>query len=486
MSVHVAVDIGASSGRVIVAKYEDNHFEVSEVHRFKNGFQQVDGHDRWNIDDLFQNILMGLEKVKERGIEECTLGIDTWAVDYVLVKDGEKLGHPIAYRDSRTQKGVENVFAKITKEELYSKIGIQFLPFNTVFQYAAEENDVLRSAEKSLLIPDYLAYQLTGVMVAEETNASTTQLLNSYHKTYDVELLEIAGVRPHQLPELVATGTYIGDVTDDLRAEYDLPATHVYAVATHDTASAVVGVPATNERFAYISSGTWSLIGTELKEPIITEETQKQNYTNEWGAYETIRFLKNITGMWSVQEIARMLDYQYSYQEMADAAKVVSPFEQFVDLNDERFTNPKNMIEEIQAYCKETNQKVPETVGELTMCVYSNLALLYAHELEHLERLTGHSFDVIHIVGGGSNVSILNQLTATVTVKTVVAGPGEATALGNLLVQMIADGKLESLQHARQFLREQIELNIFEPEESKNKQLLQQWKQITERGKNHD
>lgn len=486
MSVHVAVDIGASSGRVIVAEYEDNHFEISEVHRFKNGFGQVDGHDRWNIDDLFQNILMGLEKVKERGIEECTLGIDTWAVDYVLVKDGEKLGHPIAYRDSRTQKGVENVFAKITKEELYSKTGIQFLPFNTVFQYAAEGNDVLRSAEKSLLIPDYLAYQLTGVMVAEETNASTTQLLNLHHKTYDVELLEIAGVTPHQLPELVAAGTYIGDVTDDLRAEYDLPATHVFAVATHDTASAVVGVPATNERFAYISSGTWSLIGTELKEPLITEETQKQNYTNEWGAYETIRFLKNITGMWSIQEIARMLDYQYSYQEMADAAKVIAPFEQFVDLNDERFTNPKNMIEEIQAYCKETNQKVPETVGELTICVYSNLALLYAHELEHLERLTGHSFDVIHIVGGGSNVSILNQLTATVTGKTVVAGPGEATALGNLLVQMIADGKLESLQHARQFLREQIKLNIFEPQESKNKQLLQQWKQITERGKNHD
>lgn len=486
MSVHVAVDIGASSGRVIVAKYEDNHFEVSEVHRFKNGFQQVDGHDRWNIDDLFQNILMGLAIVKECGIEECTLGIDTWAVDYVLVKDGEKLGHPIAYRDSRTQKGVENVFAKITKEELYSKTGIQFLPFNTVFQYAAEGNDVLRSAEKSLLIPDYLAYQLTGVMVAEETNASTTQLLNLHHKTYDVELLEIAGVTPHQLPELVAAGTYIGDVTDALRAEYDLPATHVFAVATHDTASAVVGVPATNERFAYISSGTWSLIGTELKEPLITEETQKQNYTNEWGAYETIRFLKNITGMWSIQEIARMLDYQYSYQEMADAAKKVAPFEQFVDLNDNRFTNPQNMIEEIQAYCKETNQKVPETVGELTMCVYSNLAFLYAHELEHLERLTGHSFDVIHIVGGGSNVSILNQLTATVTGKTVVAGPGEATALGNLLVQMIADGKIESLQHARQFLREQIKLNIFEPEESKNKQLLQQWKQITERGKNHD
>ena len=474
MSAHVAVDIGASSGRIIVAEYEDNYFEVSEVHRFKNGFQQIDGHDRWNIDDLFQNILIGLEKVKERGIEECTLGIDTWAVDYVLVKDGEKLGHPIAYRDSRTQKGVENVFAKITKEDLYSKTGIQFLPFNTVFQYAADESDVLRSAEKSLLIPDYLAYQLTGVMVAEETNASTTQLLNPQHKTYDVELLEIVGVTSHQLPELVAAGTYIGDVTDALRAEYDLPVTHVYAVATHDTASAVVGVPVTNEYFAYISSGTWSLIGTELKEPLITEETQKQNYTNEWGAYETIRFLKNITGMWSIQEIARMLDYQYSYQEMADAAKAVAPFEQFVDFNDERFTNPKNMIEEIQAYCKETNQKVPETVGELTLCVYSNLALLYAHELEHLERLTGHSFDVIHIVGGGSNVSILNQLTATVTGKTVVAGPGEATALGNLLVQMIADGKLESLQHARQFLREQIELNIFEPQESKNKQLLQQ------------
>lgn len=380
---------------------------------------------------------------------------------------------------------MENVFAKISKEDLYSKTGIQFLPFNTVFQYASEEKEVLQNAEKSLLIPDYLAYQLTGVMVAEETNASTTQLLNPHHKKYDVELLEIAGLEAHQLPELVAAGTYIGDVTDAIRAAYDLPLTHVYAVATHDTASAVVGVPATDEHFAYISSGTWSLIGTELKEVLITAETQKQNYTNEWGAYETIRFLKNITGMWSIQEIARMLDYQYSYQEMAKAAKEVPPFEQFVDLNDERFTNPQNMIEEIQAYCKETNQKAPETVGELTMCVYSNLALLYAYELEYLERLVGHSFDAIHIVGGGSNVSILNQLTATVTGKTVVAGPGEATALGNLLVQMIADGKLESLQYARQFLREQIELNTFKPEGIDNKQLLQQWKQQTERGKNN-
>ena len=380
---------------------------------------------------------------------------------------------------------MENVFAKISKEDLYSKTGIQFLPFNTVFQYASEEKEVLQNAEKSLLIPDYLAYQLTGVMVAEETNASTTQLLNPHHKKYDVELLEIAGLEAHQLPELVAAGTYIGDVTDALRAAYDLPLTHVYAVATHDTASAVVGVPATDEHFAYISSGTWSLIGTELKEVLITAETQKQNYTNEWGAYETIRFLKNITGMWSIQEIARMLDYQYSYQEMAKAAKEVPPFEQFVDLNDERFTNPQNMIEEIQAYCKETHQKAPETVGELTMCVYSNLALLYAYELEHLEQLVGHSFDAIHIVGGGSNVSILNQLTATVTGKTVVAGPGEATALGNLLVQMIADGKLESLQYARQFLREQIELNTFKPEGIDNKQLLQQWKQQTERGKNN-
>ena len=355
-----------------------------------------------------------------------------------------------------------------------------------MFQYASEEKEVLQNAEKSLLIPDYLAYQLTGVMVAEETNASTTQLLNPHHKKYDVELLEIAGLEAHQLPELVAAGTYIGDVTDALRAAYDLPLTHVYAVATHDTASAVVGVPATDEHFAYISSGTWSLIGTELKEVLITAETQKQNYTNEWGAYETIRFLKNITGMWSVQEIARMLNYQYSYQEMAEAAKEVTPFGQFVDLNDERFTNPQNMIEEIQAYCKETHQKAPETVGELTMCVYSNLALLYAYELEHLEQLVGHSFEAIHIVGGGSNVTLLNQLTATVIGKKVVAGPGEATALGNLLVQMIADGKLESLQHARQFLKEQIELNIFEPEGNIDKQLLQQWKQIIERGKNHD
>lgn len=482
MSTHVAVDIGASSGRVIVAQYEYEQITLTEVHRFKNGFQQVDGHDRWNIDDLFQNILIGLAKVKTSGIDECTLGIDTWAVDYVLLKDGRKIHHPIAYRDSRVEKGVNNIFSNISREDLYFKTGIQYLPFNTVFQYASEEKMVLEQAEMSLLIPDYLAYRLTGVMVCEETNASTTQLLNPYLKEYDEELLAIAGIQRKQLPNLVCAGSYIGDVTDSLRRTFNLPVTHVYAVATHDTASAVVGVPARHQSFAYISSGTWSLIGTELSKPVITKESQEHNYTNEWGAYGTIRFLKNITGMWSVQEIARALEYQYSYQEMAEAAKEVSPFEQFVNLNDERFTNPKNMIEEIQNYCKATNQKIPVTVGELTMCVYSNLALLYASELNHLEKMLHQTFEAIHIVGGGSNVSLLNQLTATVTGKVVIAGPSEATALGNLLVQMISDGKLASLQHAREFLREQIVLKTFEPESMNQNQLLQKWENIVERG----
>ena len=479
MSYHVAVDIGASSGRLILAQVEEGGWELTEVHRFKNGFHREAGHDRWDSEELVEQILRGLEKVKEAGVDSCTLGIDTWAVDYVLIKDGQPLANPVAYRDARTEGSIEEVFSQLPAESIYQKTGIQFLAFNTLFQYRREDKGLLAQADQTLLIPDYLAYRLTGKAVAEVTNASTTQLLNIHQRDYDEELLEVAGIQRQQLPDLLEAGSWIGDLRPELYKVYDLPQVAVYAVASHDTASAVVGVPATSPDFAYISSGTWSLIGVENTDPIVTTASQEANYTNEWGAYQTYRFLKNVTGMWTVQEIARCLDYAYSYAEMAEQARQVAPFQQLVNLNDDRFTNPAHMIAEIQAYCRETDQIVPETVGELTMCVYSNLALIYATEWQRLEGLTGKTFDALHIVGGGSNVRLINQLTANLIQKPVIAGPGEGTAIGNLLVQLIATGQLADLSQARLFLKEQTELKTFLPEGTVDPSLLTTFKEVT-------
>lgn len=464
MAYYVAVDIGASSGRIILANTNEG-LSWKEVHRFQNGFRFQEGHDRWNIRQLITEIYTGLEKVKALGIDSCTIGIDTWAVDYVLLDaDGNLLADPIAYRDARTQGAMQEVFRQISKEEIYAKTGIQFLNFNTLYQLYVEDRDLLVKTKDILMIPDYIAYCLTGKKVGEVTNISTTQYLNVHSQDYDADLLKIAGIRRDQLPPLLETGQVIGEIRPELYKDYDFPKAEVIAVATHDTGSAVVGVPTTTENWAYISSGTWSLIGVENKEALTNAEAFAHNFTNEWGAYHTYRFLKNISGMWPVQEIARMLDYKYSYAEMAQLAYQVEPFLQYVAIQEDRFTNPENMIEEIQAYCQETGQIVPKTVGELVMCVYSNLALLYGHEWNALKKLTGRSLDVLHIVGGGSNVKLLNQLTANVIGKPVIAGPGEATALGNILVQMISSGELRDLTEARRWLWDHQELERYEPE----------------------
>ena len=463
MTYHVAIDIGASSGRVILANREDK-LEISEIHRFKNGFTKDNGHERWNINHLIDEILLGLEKIKACGVKTCTIGIDKWAVDYVLLdENGELLAEPVAYRDARTQGMMQKVFEKISKNNVYQKTGIQFLNFNTLYQLCSEDSDLLAKAQTILMVPDYIAYRLTGKKVGEVTNGSTTQYLNIHSRDYDKELLDVAGVDLDKFPDLIETGEIIGNLSSELYATYDLPEAKVIAVATHDTASAVVGVPATSENWAYLSSGTWSLIGVENQEPILSQKAFEENYTNEWGAYKTYRFLKNITGMWTVQEIARMLDYRHTFAEMAEQAYQVEPFLQYVNLNDDRFINPDNMITEIQDYCRESGQIVPETVGELVMCVYSNLALAYAHEWTILENLIGHKLDVLHVVGGGSNVKLLNQLTADVIGKPVIAGPGEATAFGNIMVQMITSGELQDLKEARLWLSEHQSLECYEP-----------------------
>src|SRR5699024_10130257 len=386
MSYHIAVDIGASSGRLILVTLDNQKkLDIAEIHRFKNQFEFVNGFDRWDIHYLFNQIIIGLEKVKKMGISECTLGIDTWAVDYCLVdENGELLVQPISYRDDRTKDTMEKIFNKISKKNIYKKTGIQFQNFNTIFQLYEEDDKLVELTDKVLLIPDYLTYRLTRNMANEETNLSTTQLLNIDKKQLDDELLELIGIKSGKFPKNIKAGSIVGKIRKELHDEYDLPACTVIAVGTHDTASAIVGVPATNDNWAYLSSGTWSLIGVETESPIVAKKALKANYSNEWGVYDTYRFLKNIPGMWFTQEIARNSGYKYSFSEMAAEAAKVEPFLQKIDLEDDRFVNPENMIEEIQSYCRESNQPIPQSVGELTMAIYSNLAVAYAAECENL------------------------------------------------------------------------------------------------------
>lgn len=470
---YVAVDIGASSGRLMLSQLTDGKMSLKEMHRFKNGFTLKNGHDRWDIDHIIKEILVGLQKIKKAGYNEISLGIDTWAVDYVLVgNDGRKLEDPISYRDARTTNAIKDLTAKVSKERIYQKTGIQFLNFNTLYQLFEENKELLSKTDKIMMIPDYIGFVLTNKAVLEVTNASTTQMLSLREGLFDQNLLKEVNVKQEQFPKLVDAGTPLGKLDRSKFSDYDLPDTDVITVATHDTASAVVGAPGMGHHWAYLSSGTWSLLGAELNVPENGPEAFKENYTNEWGAYGTYRFLKNIMGLWMVQCVKRELDDQYSFSELAEMASKVKPFEQFININDERFVNPKNMIAEIQAYCRETGQKIPNTPGAIVMAIYSNLALFYAHEIEKLNQILGYQIDTLNIVGGGSNVSLLNQLTSTVAGIAVYAGPSEATAIGNLVVQMITRSDILNVYLARRIISASFAIKKYEPEKGKYEGIL--------------
>lgn len=469
MKDYIAVDIGASSGRLIHGTVENRKLHLNEIHRFKNGFKKIDQHDRWDIDKLVREIFIGLERAKEKGIKEASLGIDTWAVDYVMVKkDGEKIADPISYRDKRTRNKIEELTSQFSKEDIYKKTGIQFLELNTLYQLYVEDKELLKKADKILFIPDYIGYVLTGKQVTEVTNASTTQMLNLRSSLFDEELLELVEITQDLFAPLVDSGTPLGKVREKWRNHYDIPDIEVITVASHDTASAVVGTPALNkENWAYLSSGTWSLIGVETSKPIITQEAYKKNFTNEWGAYGTYRFLKNIMGLWMVQEVKRLYPEEISFVEMAKEADMYPYFTSIVDVNDTRFINPNNMIEEIKIACKESKQSIPETIGEIVNCIYSSLVKSYRKELENIEKITGDDIHQLYIVGGGSNVEKVNQLIANLTNKIVYAGPDEATAIGNLLVQMIATSEVNNLQEGRELISQSFDIKKFIPDQIK-------------------
>lgn len=476
-NVYVAVDIGASSGRLMLAECDENeHIKLKEIHRFKNGFKKNDGHDRWNIDYLIHEILTGLTKVKAAGYQQVYLGIDTWAVDYVLVgEDGHKLADPISYRDNRTVHAISDLTSDLPKNYLYQKTGIQFLDFNTLYQLYEENQDLLGKTDKIMMIPDYIGYVLTGQSVTEVTNASTTQMLNLRAGLFDEDLLKKINVHDSQFAKLVEAGTYLGTISDHWMKSFDLPATKVITVATHDTASAVVGTPGVGENWAFLSSGTWSLLGKELNTPENGQAAFENNYTNEWGAYGTYRFLKNIMGLWIAQCIKRDLGNCYSFSELASMAAQEKPFQQFIDINDPRFIKPFNMVDEIQMYCRETHQTVPRTPSEIMIAVYSNLALFYANEVQKLDQILDCKLTTLNIVGGGSNIALLNQMTSTLAKVDVVAGPNEATAIGNVLVQMISTGDVTDLKAGREMIGQSFDLNHFVPETDKYSGVLKSY-----------
>ncbi|WP_314581380.1 rhamnulokinase [Enterococcus gilvus] len=463
---YIAIDIGASSGRLMLS--EKDPFEkitLEEIHRFKNGFSEIDGTNYWDADHLIKEIVIGLQKVKQRGIQECYVGIDTWGVDYCLVDEqGRVLSQPVSYRDARTEQALEEFDQKMSLHTLYEKTGIQMQPFNTVFQLLREDQEKLAKAKQLLMIPDYLGCVLTGNAVLEKTNASTMQLMNLETRKLDEEVLSAIHVEKELFPKLVEPGTILGPILKTRFPEYDLPDAKVITIASHDTASAVAGTPGKGENWAYISSGTWSLMGIEMEEGVSSKEAFEANFTNEWGVQGTIRFLKNIMGMWLIQEVARMQGYRYSYPELAELASQEEAFVSLIDVNDPRFMNPKNMITEIQNYCRERNQKRPETAGALARCIYDSLALCYAVELEKLEKITGRTITQLHIVGGGSNNDFLNQLTADVCGINVFAGPGEATAIGNIMVQMVATKGFGTLAEGREGIKQSFPLKEFQPQ----------------------
>lgn len=449
----IAIDIGASSGRIITGTLQDEKIILKDAYRFKNNMYKENDHFYWDIDSLFNEIVNGLKELSKEEINAQSIGIDTWGVDYVLLdKNNERVSPVYAYRDHRTDSSMKEVFEEISDTTIYSKTGIQFQQFNTIYQlyeHVKAQKEIVNSADVFLMIPDYLNFLLSNERAVEFTNATTTQLFNGHNLDWDEELLDLIKVNKSIFPRTVKAGTVLGNLTEEIEKKTGLRGIKVIAPATHDTGSAVVSVPAISDDFAYISSGTWSLMGIESETPICTEQAREYNFTNEGGAFDTYRVLKNIMGLWLIQEVQRLYDYKYSFAELVELAEICKPFKCLINPNHSRFLNPANMIEEIQDYCRETEQDIPKTPGEIARCIFESLAFLYKQSLLEIKDICGKDIKRIHIIGGGAQNKFLNQLCANFTDCEVYAGPVEATAIGNLAVQFIALGELSDLRQAR-------------------------------------
>lgn len=462
---YLAVDIGASSGRHILGHLEDGKMVLEEMYRFPNGMKEIEGELCWDVEQLFDEIITGMKKCKEAGKAPATMGIDTWAVDFVLLDEqNRRIGNAVGYRDGRTKGMDTKVYEIISERELYENTGIQKQIFNTIYQLMAVKEkhpEYLEQAKSFFLIPEYFNYLLTGKKAAEYTNATTTQLVNPETKNWDFSLIEKLGYPRDIFQDIKKPGTVLGNLTEKIVAEVGFDCT-VVLPATHDTGSAVMAVPTNQEDVIYISSGTWSLMGTERMSAECSEKSMEHNFTNEGGYDYRFRYLKNIMGLWMIQSVKKELAPNQGFAGICEAAsktQIVS----LVDCNDDRFLAPVSMTTEVQKACEESGQKVPEGIAEIAAVIYNSLARCYADTIAEMEDMTGLRYGSIHVVGGGANASYLNRLTARATRCTVYAGPTEATAIGNLAAQMIADGVLKDLQAARQCIFHSFEIETYRP-----------------------
>lgn len=467
----LAFDFGASSGRAILGSLENGKLVLEEVHRFDNEPVSINDGFYWDLPRLFHEVKQGIRKVKD--VEFESIGIDTWGVDYALInKDGKLLSNPYNYRDERTLDIPAKVREIISDKELYKATGIQAMNFNTIYQlFADKQNDpeIYEIADKFIMMPELFGYLLTGEVYGEKSEASTSALLDPVTKEWNYDLIEKIGLKKSLFPKLVSAGTKVGVLKDEICKELDISPRNVVAVAGHDTASAVAAVPASEDSFVYISCGTWSLFGTELKSPCINDMSAELNITNETGYNDTTRFLKNIIGLWIIQETRRQFKRDgkdYSYADMEAMAREAEPFKCFIDPDAQVFVTPGNQVQRIKDFCKSTGQRVPETDGEVVRCIYESLAMKYKYTFDNLKECTGEDFKAIHMVGGGTKDGFLCQMTSDATGVPVVAGPIEATAAGNIAVQLIAAGEIKDLAEARKIIADSFAVVKYEPADS--------------------
>ena len=492
IQTHLAVDIGAESGRVMAGLWDGRRIRLQEIHRFANSAVAVGASLRWDLLHLWKEVRDGLALAGSGATlqtEVRSVGVDTWGVDYVLQDSHEEwLGLPYSYRDIRTQGLVEELCSLLPRQEIFSESGLQFLEINTLCQLLAAQRShphLLAQARRLLMIPDWLHWALSGAAVAEFSNATTTQFLHPKTKSWSTGLLDKLGIPSHFLPEIVAPGTDLGALRPSVAADSGLAKTRVIAPGTHDTASAVVGVPAAtlgHGRWAYISSGTWSLVGVEISAANLSEAALQHNFTNEGGVDGTYRLLKNVVGMWLLQQLKHAFDAagsKHTYADLVQLAAQATPLRSLINPDAAEFLRPTNMVEAIQGYCRRSGQPIPDTEGALVRCALESLAMKYREILKSLEAITGERIEVIHIVGGGSRNALLNQFTADVCQRPVVAGPVEATALGNVLCQARALGELHSLAEIRSVIRESFshEMRDFQP----NADSLAEWEDAAAR-----
>lgn len=462
---YLAVDIGASSGRHILGWVDKGKIRIEEIYRFENKLVKQNGHLCWDLEHLFHEVVEGLKKCKELDRIPESVGIDTWGVDFVLLdKNGNVIGNTVAYRDGRTKGMDKEVYKVISESELYGRNGIQKMLINTIYQLMAikkETPKALEKAERFLMIPEYLNYRLTGVAMNEYTNATTTQLVNAKTQDWDFELLEMLGLPTKIFGELNMPKTLVGPLSKEMSERVGFM-TNVVLPATHDTGSAVMAVPTNSDDSIYLSSGTWSLMGIERLIPDCTEKSRQHNFTNEGGYHHRYRYLKNIMGMWMMQNLRREFKHKYTFEELYELAHIGRYFTSTVDVNDESFLAPDSMIKALQDYCEKTGQEKPETECELLYCVYKSLANCYAKTVAEIEEVTGRTYDTIHVVGGGCQDKFLDRLLVETTGKEVYAGPVEATAIGNIMAQMLRDKVFEDLKEARQVVAKSFDVKRIE------------------------